>query len=448
MPKLSLSTITSGYGTVDALNQNFDAIEAAFDNTLSRNGDTPNQMQANLDMNGFSILNQANPYVVDGLNWRGNWATATTYALGDIVQTNGIAYICIVAHTSGVFATDLAAVRWQVFVQTNLPTQTGNSGRYLSTDGSLTSWQPITVPDGSVTTAKLADGVLSADVAGRAKMADEFVTTTKMADGSVTTAKLADGAANGNKLGSKIQPISSTNNAGALTISAGFLSLDYRSTTLGSGTVTTVTGTPGNLVIPSGATLGTISGVQSDLVVLAINNAGTIELAVVNLAGGVQLDETNVISTNAINAGSNNPNIVYSTASRTNIAYRVIGLLRSTQATAGTWATAPSLIQGMGGNALVAMQSLGYGQTWQSVTRVAGTTYYNTTGKPIKAAFSIATTSGVNQGNIQIAGNTIYSWNNSGTVLTTFVELTIPPGASYIYNNTNNSPFSGWVELR
>ena len=57
MPKVPLSTITSGYGTVDALNQNFDAIEAAFDNTLSRNGNTPNQMQANLDMNGNAILN-------------------------------------------------------------------------------------------------------------------------------------------------------------------------------------------------------------------------------------------------------------------------------------------------------------------------------------------------------------------------------------------------------
>jgi hypothetical protein len=180
MPKVPLNTITSGYGTVDALNANFNAIEAAFDNTLSRDGDTPNQMSANLDMNGFSILNQANPYVVDGLNWRGNWVTATSYKTGDIAQTNGIAYICIVAHTSGVFATDLAAVRWQVFVQTNLPTQTGNSGRYLSTDGSLASWQPIAVLDGSITTAKLTDNVLSADVAGRAKMADGFVSLVKL----------------------------------------------------------------------------------------------------------------------------------------------------------------------------------------------------------------------------------------------------------------------------
>lgn len=280
-----------------------------------------------------------------------------------------------------------------------------------------------------------------------------IVRSTQATAGTWATApSLIQGSGGNNIIGNvqrtQIQPISASVSANALTISASSLSLDFRSTTLGSGTVTTVTGTPANLVIPSGATLGTISGVQSDLIVLAINNAGTIELAVVNLSGGVQLDETNVLSTSAVNAGSNNSNIVYSTASRTNVAYRVIGLLRSTQATAGSWTTAPSLIQGMGGNALVAMQSLGYGQTWQSVTRVAGTTYYNTTGKPIKAAFSIITTSGANQGSIQVAGNTIYSWNNGGTVLTTFVELTIPPGASYIYNNTTNSPFGGWVELR
>lgn len=37
------------------------------------------------------------------------------------------------------------------------------------------------VADGSITTIKLQDGVLSADTAGRAKMADEFVTVAKLA---------------------------------------------------------------------------------------------------------------------------------------------------------------------------------------------------------------------------------------------------------------------------
>ena len=55
--KLNLSNITSGYGAVAALNANFDAIEAAVENTLSRDGTTPNEMLANLDMNGNDILN-------------------------------------------------------------------------------------------------------------------------------------------------------------------------------------------------------------------------------------------------------------------------------------------------------------------------------------------------------------------------------------------------------
>jgi hypothetical protein len=143
MPKVSLNSITSGYGTVDALNANFDAIEAAFDNTLSRDGDTPNQMVSNLDMNGFSILNQGNPVTVEGFNWEGQWLTATTYQVGDVIQQNGSAYICVIAHTSGTFATDLAALRWQLVAQANLPTQTGNSGKYLTTNGTSASWDDV-----------------------------------------------------------------------------------------------------------------------------------------------------------------------------------------------------------------------------------------------------------------------------------------------------------------
>lgn len=57
MPKLSLSTIGSRYASVAALNQNFDAIETAIENTLSRDGTTPNVMGANLDMNSHNLLN-------------------------------------------------------------------------------------------------------------------------------------------------------------------------------------------------------------------------------------------------------------------------------------------------------------------------------------------------------------------------------------------------------
>ena len=40
------------------------------------------------------------------------WTTATAYAIGDIVTSGGVSYYATAAHTSGTFATDLAAGRW------------------------------------------------------------------------------------------------------------------------------------------------------------------------------------------------------------------------------------------------------------------------------------------------------------------------------------------------
>jgi hypothetical protein len=42
----------------------------------------------------------------------GAWATTTQYVIGDLVTNSGSYYRCVVNHTSGAFATDLAAVYW------------------------------------------------------------------------------------------------------------------------------------------------------------------------------------------------------------------------------------------------------------------------------------------------------------------------------------------------
>lgn len=51
-------------------------------------------------------------FAIDGGSVRGAWVTATAYVKGDLVTQTGVAYVCVVAHTAGVFATDLAAVKW------------------------------------------------------------------------------------------------------------------------------------------------------------------------------------------------------------------------------------------------------------------------------------------------------------------------------------------------
>ena len=61
MAKLTLSTLTSSYRSNTALNANFDAIEAAIENTLSRDGTSPNAMSASLDMGSQLVINQLDP---------------------------------------------------------------------------------------------------------------------------------------------------------------------------------------------------------------------------------------------------------------------------------------------------------------------------------------------------------------------------------------------------
>ena len=128
-PTLTDLTSLTNSSAINTLSQNWDAIEEAFDNTLSLDGSTPNAMNADLDLNGNGLLNVGS-IDVDNLTlngqtvidlasvpeWRGAWATATSYAKNDLVKTNGNVYICLVAHTSGTFATDLTALKWELMV--------------------------------------------------------------------------------------------------------------------------------------------------------------------------------------------------------------------------------------------------------------------------------------------------------------------------------------------
>lgn len=59
--KVVLSTIGSRYGSIDALNANFDALAEAMENTLSRDGSGPNALEANLDANSYRIINLPAP---------------------------------------------------------------------------------------------------------------------------------------------------------------------------------------------------------------------------------------------------------------------------------------------------------------------------------------------------------------------------------------------------
>jgi hypothetical protein len=118
--------------------------------------------------------------------------------------------------------------------------------------------------------------------------------------------------------------------------------IGFRSATLTSGAVSERTATGAvTLTVPSTATLGQTSAVAGNLYVYAIDNAGTIELAI----AGTDFGESGRVSTTVMNTASDDGATMYSTTARSNVAFRRIGLLVATEATAGTWATAPSTVQ-------------------------------------------------------------------------------------------------------
>lgn len=57
MSKINFETLASGYTDVELLNRNFQRIAEWSDTVLSRLGEAPNQMQADIDLNGHGLLN-------------------------------------------------------------------------------------------------------------------------------------------------------------------------------------------------------------------------------------------------------------------------------------------------------------------------------------------------------------------------------------------------------
>lgn len=228
--------------------------------------------------------------------------------------------------------------------------------------------------------------------------------------------------------------------------------LNFRNATLGTGTPAGVSITSNlTLTIPSGATLGTVNGVAARLVWLVAYNGGTPVLCVVNLAGGNQLDETNLISPTTISGTSNSANVIYSaSAVSANSPYRVIGFTDVTEATAGTWATAPSTVQGIGGQALTALSSLGYGQTVQNLagSRSAGTTFYNTTGKPIFVYVNGSSSTAGSVISATVNGITQAGSYAPAAAASIFIAFIVPSGGSYSVTGTATFTVGTWTELR
>jgi hypothetical protein len=126
----------------------------------------------------------------------------------------------------------------------------------------------------------------------------------------------------------------------------------FRQTTLSSGSVVSRTNAAdATLVVSSGSTLGAFSAVEETFAVLRISEAGTTyALGIVN-AANFHFDESQLVTTVAEGGAgaADSATTIYSTSTLTSRPWRLLGLIKSNQATSGTYVTAFTLVQPAGG---------------------------------------------------------------------------------------------------
>jgi hypothetical protein len=200
----------------------------------------------------------------------------------------------------------------------------------------LTTKGDIYAATASNTTTRLAAGTNGFFLQANSGATEglQYVTPQNSSDGLVNIGLTATVAANA-------MTISLTDASGSALSSTNPAFVSFGDSTITNGYFSVVSITAAqNIVIPSGATLGARNGQQAYIYVYLLNNAGTAELAVSR-----RLFDPNITrSSTAIDTASDSPSTIYSTTGRTNVRYRLIGIVESTQATAGTYATSPAQV--------------------------------------------------------------------------------------------------------
>lgn len=95
--------------------------------------------------------------------------------------------------------------------------------------------------------------------------------------------------------------------------------------------------------------------------------------------------------------------------------------------------------------------AIGTGQTWTDVTgsRVVGTTYTNSTGKPIFLGIKLAGNPQNAGGNLSVNGSVVASFQAYAATSVGSVATIVPPSGTYVLTQfTATLSITSWFELR
>jgi hypothetical protein len=232
--------------------------------------------------------------------------------------------------------------------------------------------------------------------------------------------------------------------------------LSFRSATLTDGgyAVRSITGAL-SVVLSSGSTMGFPASWTDWIHAWAIDNAGTVELALSRYRYG--FNEFGVVSTTAEGGAgaADSATVMYSTTARANVACRYLGKIKiQTGATPGQWGSAPTVTHTASQDAYLE------GGIWTDVTgsRALGTAYQNTSGRkrrvlavcygPAPGAINVEFFAGtVNPPTTSLATGTGESDAAGSARHRVVFSVEIPDGWYYQITNNSGGTLGTWFEL-
>jgi hypothetical protein len=264
--------------------------------------------------------------------------------LGQITSYSGTSLVVSVVATGGsgthvdwtiVLTNSTAAAGYQP------PTGTGN----VTGPGSSTAGHLATFVDG--TGKLLADGGAAGSIANLSALTAQYLAASAVMFGvSMINGTIVASVA-GNALTFAIKTL-----AGNDPSAGDPVWFVFRDATLANGDYSVIAVTTAlSTTIPSGSTLGTSSSTPFKLWLTAVNDAGTVSLAVINCYNTATnniypLSGDGVVTVTAYGGGANSVATFYGTAGHSNVPYSILGFATyetgSTLATAGTWSAGPT----------------------------------------------------------------------------------------------------------
>jgi hypothetical protein len=186
--KPTVTTLQSGFNSTEVLNENFDNIRDAFDNTLSLDGSTPNAMQADLDLNGNNLIG-ATGLLINGTDYLSDVeaaraAASTSASNAATSETNAAAS----ETTAGLSATAAATSATASAASAVDATNNGAAQVALAADQVTLAAAQVTLAETAKTGAELAETNAETAESNAATSATNAATSATTASTGASTA--------------------------------------------------------------------------------------------------------------------------------------------------------------------------------------------------------------------------------------------------------------------